>query len=62
MTSSYAVNIEAAYDGNQLLMSIIESNLDLEQASIKRTEYAVKSIIPCNYAISRGESIWKTKN
>ncbi len=52
MTSSHAVNIEASYDGNQPLVSIIESNLDLEQVSIKRTEYAVKAIIPLSLVIS----------
>ena len=53
MTSSPAVvNIEASYDGNQPLVSIIESNLDLEQVSIKRNEYAVKAIIPLSLVIS----------
>ena len=52
MTSSPAVNIEAFYDGNQPLVSIIESNLDLEQVSVRRTEYAVKSVIPLSVVIA----------
>ena len=52
MTTTHAVNIEASYVGNQPLVSIIESNLDLEQVSIKRTEYAVKAIIPLSVVIS----------
>jgi hypothetical protein len=52
MTSSPAVNIEASYDGNQPLVSILESNLDLEQVSIRRSEYAVKAVIPLSIVIA----------
>jgi hypothetical protein len=52
MTSSHVVEIEATYDDRQPLVSIIESNLDLDQVSIKRNEYAVKATIPLEIVIT----------
>ena len=43
---SKEVEVQATYVGDQPLLSVLEANLDLERVSVRRTEYAVKAIVP----------------
>ncbi len=46
------VEIEVSYVGDQPLISILESNLDLEKVSFRRNQYAVRSVLPINLILS----------
>ena len=43
------VEIEVSYVGDQPLLSVLESNLDLERVSFRRNQYAVKPTFPLLY-------------
>ena len=46
------VEIEVSYVGDQPLLSVLESNLDLEKVSFRRNQYAVKTVIPITLLLS----------
>jgi len=55
MTSSPVVEIQATFHGSQPLLSLMEGNFDYEQVVVKRTEYAIKAIIPLDLLITTAE-------
>jgi len=52
MTSSPVVEIETKFSGNHPLISLMEGNLDYEQIGVRRSEPAIKAIVPLDLLIS----------
>jgi hypothetical protein len=52
MASFPAVEIETKFNGSHPLISVIESNLDYEQVVVKRSEPAIKAIVPLDLFIT----------
>jgi hypothetical protein len=52
MTSFPIVEIETKFNGSHPLISVIESNLDFEQVVVKRSEPAIKAIVPLDLLIT----------
>jgi hypothetical protein len=52
MASTPVVEIETKFNGSHPLLSVIESNLDYEQVVVKRSEPAIKAIMPLDLLIT----------
>src|SRR5687767_10432597 len=52
MASFPVVEIETKFNGSHPLISVIESNLDYEQVVVKRSEPAIKAIVPLDLLIT----------
>lgn len=52
MTSSLLVEIETKFNGSHPLLSVMEGNLDYEQVVVKRSEPAIKAIVPLDLLIT----------
>ena len=52
MPSFPVVEIETKFSGSHPLISVIESNLDYEQVVVKRSEPAIKAIVPLDLLIT----------
>jgi hypothetical protein len=52
MASSPVVEIETKFSGSHPLLSLMEGNLDYEQVVVKRSEPAIKAIVPLDLLIT----------
>ena len=52
MASSPVVEVETKFSGSHPLLSVMEANLDYEQVAVKRSEPAIKAIVPLDILIT----------